>query len=404
MTKRERFLAAIVGSLFLLGGLMYGISYLSRTISDKRAQALSLEGQIRDKQRTVRLSMLAADRLTLYERRSLPPDLEKARSLYQTWLLKAVTDVGLSEPIVNVVSSQSHRGLYHQLGFTVSGRGDLKQLTELLYAFYKADYLHRIRRLSVKRIQGSRQLDIAIAIEAVSLPTATHLEQLSDFDSGRLAHGNLEKYLDTILARNLSGPPNQPPAFESISDQRVNTNSSLSFTVRARDPDRNDQLRYWMEADGLAGAEFDRRSGQFRWRPSRAGEYRVTFHVSDDGFPSMSASQRVRITVTDPPPPPATKPPETIVSKPSFAMAKFVYVTAITESAGRRQAWISLRTEGKTLKLHEGDEFNVGQVPVTVRRIEDSAVELESAILEKRIRVTLGKSVAEGDDLAYSSS
>jgi hypothetical protein len=404
MTKRERYLAVVVGSLILLGGLLYGTSYVSRTIGGKRAEALSLESQIREKQRTVRLSQLAADRLTLYERRSLPPDLERARSLYQTWLLRAVTDVGLSEPNVNVVSSQSHRGLYHQLGFTVSGRGDLKQLTQLLYAFYEADYLHRIRRLHLKRIQGSRQLDIAMAIEAVSLPTATHLEGLSEFESGRLAHGDLEKYFETILARNLSGPPNQPPAFESISDQRVNTGSSVSLTVRAKDPDRNDQLRYSMEADGLSGAEFDRRSGQFRWRPTRAGDYRVTFHVSDDGFPSQSASQRVRITVTDPPPPPATKPPETIVSKPSFDMAKFVYVTAITESGGRRQTWISLRTEGKTLKLFEGDEFNVGQIPVTVKRIDNSAVELEAAILEKRIRVTLGRSLAEGVDLAYSSS
>jgi hypothetical protein len=404
MSKRERYLAVMVGSLILLGGLLYGTSYVSRTIAGKRAEALSLESQIREKQRTVRLSQLAADRLTLYERRSLPPDLERARSLYQTWLLKAVTDVGLSEPNVNVVSSQSHRGLYNQLGFTVSGRGDLKQLTQLLYAFYEADYLHRIRRLHLKRIQGSRQLDIAMAIEAVSLPTATHLDGLSEFESGRLAHGDLEKYFETILARNLSGPPNQPPAFESISDQRVNTGSSVSLTVRAKDPDRNDQLRYSMEADGLSGAEFDRRSGQFRWRPTRAGDYRVTFHVSDDGFPSQSASQRVRITVTDPPPPPATKPPETIVSKPSFDMAKFVYVTAITESGGRRQTWISLRTEGKTLKLFEGDEFNVGQIPVTVKRIDNSAVELEAAILEKRIRVTLGRSLAEGVDLAYSSS
>jgi hypothetical protein len=404
MTKRERYLAAMVGSLILLGGSMYGISYLSRTITGKRAEALNLESQIREKQRTVRLSQLAADRLTLYERRSLPPDLERARSLYQTWLLKAVTDVGLSEPNVNVVSSQSHRGLYHQLGFTVSGRGDLKQLTQLLYAFYEADYLHRIRRLHLKRIQGSRQLDIAMAIEAVSLPTATHLDGLSEFESGRLAHGDLEKYFETILARNLSGPPNQPPAFESISDQRVNTDSSVSLTVRAKDPDRNDQLRYSMEADGLSGAEFDGQSGQFRWRPSRAGDYGVTFHVSDDGFPSQSASQRVQITVTDPPPPAAPKPPETIVSKPSFDMAKFVYVTAITESGGRRQIWISLRTEGKTLKLFEGDEFNVGQIPVTVKRIDSSAVELEAAILEKRIRVTLGKSLAEGDDLAYTSS
>jgi hypothetical protein len=403
MTKREKLLAAMVGSLILAGGLMYGMTALSRTIAQKRSQALNLETQIDQKQLAVRQSFLAADRLALYERRSLPPDLELARSLYQTWLLKAVTDVGLSEPNVNVVSSQSHRGLYNQLGFTVSGRGDIRQLTKLLYAFYEADYLHRIRRLHVKRIQGARQLDIAMAIDAVSLPTAAHVDGLSEHESGRLAYGDLEKYFETILSRNLKGPPNNPPEFESISDQRVAANSSVSFTVRARDPDRHDQLRYSMDADGISGVEFDRRSGQFRWRPTKPGDYRVTFHVTDDGFPPQSASQRVRISVTEPPPPPAPtpKPPEPLVTKPSFALAKFAYVTAITQVNGQRQTWISLRSEGTTLKLFEGDEFQVGQVPVTVRRIENSTVEMEAEVLEKRLRVKLGQSLADGDILDY---
>ena len=401
MNKREKLLAAIVGSLFLVGGLMYGMSYLSRTIANKDSQALNLERQIDEKQLAVRQSLMAADRLTLYERRSLPPDLELARSLYQTWLLRAVTDVGLREPNVNVVSSQSHRGLYNQLGFTVSGRGDIRQLTKLLYTFYEADYLHRIRRLHVKRIQGSRQLDIAMSIDAVSLPTATHLDRLSEYESGRLAYGDLEKYDEIILGRNLKGPANNPPAIEAIGDQRVNANSSLSLTVRGRDPDRDDQLHYSMDADGISGAEFDRRSGQFQWQPTKPGDYQVTFHVSDDGFPPKSSSQRVKISVTDPPPVAAPEAPASVVSKPSFALAKFAFVTAITEVNGRRQTWINLRAEGTTLKLFEGEEFQVGQVPVVVRQIENGSVELETDVLERRFRVKLGQSLADGVEIAY---
>lgn len=404
MNKREKILAAMVGLLILVGGMLYVTSYLSQAIANKQSQALNLETQIDEKQLAVRQSSLAADRLTLYERRSLPPDLERARSLYQTWLLKVVTDVGLSEPNVNVISSQSHRGLYNQLGFTVSGRGDIRQLTRLLYSFYEADYLHRIRRLHVKRIQGSRQLDIALAIDAVSLPTATHMDSLSEHPSGRLAHGSLQNYYEVILARNLKGPPNNPPVFESISDQRVNTDSSVSFTVQARDPDGQDQLRYWMEADGIAEAAFDPESGQFRWSPSEPGDYQVTFHVADDGFPPLSASRQVQISVTDPPPPPPREEPQVVVAKPSFALAQFAYVTAITEVNGRRQTWINLRTDGSTLKLFEGDEFTVGQVPVMVRQIQGNSVELEAAVLEKRFRVRLGQNLAEGDDLPHPST
>ncbi len=404
MNKREKILAAMVGLLILVGGVLYATSYVSQTMANKNSQILNLETQIDQKQLAIRQSITAAERMTLYERRSLPPDLERARSLYQTWLLKVVTDVGLSEPNVNVVSSQSHRGLYNQLGFTVSGRGDIRQLTRLLYSFYEADYLHRIRRLHVRRIQGSRQLDIGLAIDAVSLPTATHMDSLSEFPSGRLAHGSLQDYYDVILARNLKGPPNNPPVFESISDQRVNTNSSVSFTVRARDPDGQDQIRYSMDADGISGAAFDPQSGQFRWRPTSPGDYQVTFHAVDDGFPPMSASQRVRISVTDPPPPAPREEPKVVAAKPSFAMAKFAYVSGITEVNGRRQTWINLRADGSVLKLFEGDEFTVGEVPVMVRQIHGNTVELEAEVLEKRFRVRLGQNLAEGVDLTSPST
>jgi hypothetical protein len=217
---------------------------------------------------------LAADRLTLYERRSLPPDLERARSLYQTWLLKAVTDVGLSEPNVNVVSSQSHRGLYNQLGFTVSGRGDIRQLTNCFTRSTKPTTC----TASGGCMSNASRAPGNWTSRWPSMPSRCPRRRtwtVSANESGRLAYGDLEKYFETILSRNLKGPANNPPVIESISDQRVNTNSSVSFTVRARDPDRHDQLRYWMDADGISGAEFDRRSGQFRWRPTKPGDYRL---------------------------------------------------------------------------------------------------------------------------------
>ncbi|MCH5373908.1 MAG: cadherin repeat domain-containing protein [Planctomycetes bacterium] len=402
MTQRERLLVAVVGVLILLGGTMYGFRYITKNISAKRSQIASLENQIQDKQLTLQVSRLAADRMRLYERRSLPADVEKARSLYQTWLLKSVTGVGFDEPDVNVVSSQSsNRNLYHQLGFTLSGRGDLKQLVEFLHAFYQADYMHRIRRLHVKRIQGTKKLDISMAIEALSLPTATHLDGLSEFDSGRLAHGGLEEYLDKILARNLSGPPNHEPMVDSIGETRASTGSTVSIKLRARDPDRLDQLRYAMEAENLPGAQLDSRSGEFRWRPDKPGDYQVVFKVTDDGLPPKTQSQRVRITVTDPPP---ERPREPVVSKPSFDLARFAYVTAITETSGQREAWINLRTEAKTLRVREGDEFTIGEVPVTVKQIGTATIELEAPVLERRFRVALGRSLAEGSDLAYQAA
>ena len=112
-----------------------------------------------------------------YQRRSLPSDLEKARSLYQTWLLNLVKEAGLEDTQVSVLPARSEKGVYQVLGFSVSGRGNLPKLVSFLHRFYSADLLHRVRRLHAKRVPGTKQLDLALAIDAVSLPTADSVGQ-----------------------------------------------------------------------------------------------------------------------------------------------------------------------------------------------------------------------------------
>ena len=84
--------------------------------------------------------------MQVYEHRSLPSDTQAAGTSYQTWLLQSVTEVDLDDANVNATGSHGKEGVYHQLGFTISGRGDLRQLIRFLHKFYSVDYLHRIRR------------------------------------------------------------------------------------------------------------------------------------------------------------------------------------------------------------------------------------------------------------------
>ncbi len=402
MTKREKLLGAMVGLLLLVAGLLYGAQGILRSLDARRVRLNALESELQEKRQIVRLSQLAADRMQLYERRALPADVQKARSLYQTWLLDAVTEIGFDEPNVNVIASTASRELYHQLGFTLSGRGDLKQLVRFLHAFYAADYLHRIRRLHINPVSRSRQLDVAVAIEALSLPAAIHEDGLSEFDSGRLTFGEPQNYLTTILHRNMLGAANRPPRLASLSDRTATTGSSVSFTLSAEDPDPWDTLEFSMEGD-LPGARLDPRSGQFSWRPQTPGRYEVEFAVTDDGWPPRSDRRAMRITVEPPPadPPP---PPPPVARPPSFEQAQFAFVTAITESEGRRQAWINLRTEAQTLKLHEGEAFQVGDVPVTIRQINHRSVEMEAPDLEKQFQVPLGHSLAQAAGTAPPSN
>jgi len=396
MTKRERTLAMLVGASLLVLVALYGSKKVSDALRTRRAQIAGLEKQVRDKNRMVRLSQEHADRMQDYQRRALPSDLEKARSLYQTWLLSLVKDAGFQDPQVSVLPARSEKGVYDTLAFSVSGRGDLQKLVAFLHRFYAADLLHRVRRLYAKRVPGTKQLDLAFAIDAVSLPGSDNADKLNDQPSQRLTRGDLEAYRNPILNRNLTGPANKEPALETIGDQSKYAGDLVSFAVQARDPDKWDQVTYSLESGSLPNAKIDPQSGRFEWQAEKTGDYEVVVTATDDGFPPKTARQTVKISVTERPPdmtPPPAVPP------PSFEQAKFAHLTAITEADGKRQAWISLRTEGKLLKLFEGEAFPIGEVTVKVLRIAEKTVELDASALPKRLLVTLGQSVAEGREL-----
>lgn len=403
MNKRERTLALIVAACLLLLAAFFGITRWNNAVRTRRAQITALEKTIRDKNRSVRLSLAPADRLQDYQRRSLPADLEKARSLYQTWLLNLVKEVGLQDTQVNVLPARSEKDVYQVLGFSVSGRGDLPKLVSFLYEFYAADLLHRMKRLHVKRVPGTKQLDLALAIDAVSLATADHEDKLNAEPLQQLAFGDQKAYLETILQRNLAGPANNPPSIERIGEVARYVGDTVAFTVKASDPDKLDRVHYELDASDLADARLDARSGAFQWQASQPGTYEVTVAATDDGYPPKTAQETVTIRISERPPEEAP-PPEMAVAKPSFALAKFAFVTALTEVGGKRQAWISLRTEGKVLKLFEGDEFPIGEVTVKIARITDKTIELDAPVLERRLLVSLGQNLAEGRDLDASGS
>jgi len=397
MNERERILVGVVGLCLLVMAAFFGTRKYNEAIRARKQQIAAAEKAVRDKNLILQLSTEPAARLEDYQRRSLPGDLERARSLYQTWLLNLVKDVGFQDTQVSVTPARNEKGIYHVLGFSVSGRGNLPKLVSFLHRFYSADLLHRVRRVYAKRVPGSKHLDLAIAIDAVSLPTADSTDKLNEAASRPLAHGSLEAYLETILARNLSGPANKEPAIDVPRELKNYVGDTVSFTVKAQDPDKLDQVSYSIQSGDLADAKIDRRSGEFHWPASKTGEYEVVVAATDDGFPPKTVEQKVKIRIDERPPDAPAPPPS--VPKPSFDLAKFAFVTAITEVDGKRQAWISMRAEGKLLKLFEGDEFQVGQVTVKVTRIDEKAVELDAPVLERRLQVSLGQNLTEGRDL-----
>jgi hypothetical protein len=397
MNRREKILACIVASLVFVALVGYAVRKVNDAFRTRGQRVNELDKEIRDKKDLDRFTQEHRDRMEVYKGKSLPSDLEEARSLYNEWLVDRASEAGFVDPLVKPVPPRttSKGKVYNALGFTVTGKGNLEQMIKFLHTFYSADYLHRISRLHAHRVRDSKQLDLTIWVDALSLPTATN-EGLSDEPSNRLAHKDLVAYRDVIVYRNLFGPPNNEPTMESIGERTGYQGRTVEITVAGRDPDELDKLIYTFDSDDLPDGCLDGDSGQFEWTPEELGEFEVTITATDDGYPPKSVSQTFMITVTEGP-----DEPEEVADLPSFEKARFAYVSGITESNGRKLAWINLRTEDRLLLLSEGDEFDVGEVKVTVRRIlePEKKVELEATVLKKRLLVSMGQNLAEGNVL-----
>jgi hypothetical protein len=96
---------------------------------------------------------------------------------------------------------------------------------------------------------------------------------------------------------------NRPPVLSAIGDKSVDENTELSFLLTASDPDGHN-LSFVKSGGPTAASLVDHGDGTatFSWTPNigSAGDYPVTFTVTDDGVPVASDMETITITVVDP--------------------------------------------------------------------------------------------------------
>lgn len=80
-----------------------------------------------------------------------------------------------------------------------------------------------------------------------------------------------------------------------------------------------------------------------------------------------------------------------------YDAADFALLTAITDVDGAPQAWFKLQTSGETLRLREGESFEIGQFRGTVAEIRTP--DLIVASEEQRWLLTLGENLSQATAL-----
>ncbi len=360
MNQRERLLAAAVGCMAVILVLWFGWSYVDGQFRSRRAKIDTLEREIAGFERQVMQAKQAARKVGEYEARSLPPNAEVAKSLYQDWLLTRLKEAGLAEPQVQANPSKKQGELYVEHNFEVSGKASLRQAVDLLHAIYSADYLHRITSLTLKPVKNSRHLAVRIEISAVSMTSAPEATALHEHKSQRLALPTKEDYYAAILGRNLFGPQNQPPKVAINGSKDLTINRPAGLSVKGSDPDPDDKVTYRLITLPAPEAKFDEKTGQLNWTPSKLGKYTLVVEVQDNGYPRKPVREAIALNVVE----------ARVPSLPGFDQSKFTVLSGVTEVDGERQVWLHNRTrQDGMLKLRVGDEFEIGSIKGVIESI-----------------------------------
>lgn len=232
----------ILSAAMVIMALFYGGDWLLRNqfegpLESRHRQTARLRDEILSRQRDLEKARKAAKAVDRFKSQSLPSNPEVARSLYQGWLLELVGQVGFTNPKVDSSEPLNRKGMFHQLSFSLRGRGTIAQLARFLFVFYRADHLHQIRSLSATPLQGTDELDLSVNIEALALAQADRKDRLANRISDRLASDKFEDY-QVILQRNLFGANASSDATQYTFLTAVNYvdgQAQAWFTIRTSD-------------------------------------------------------------------------------------------------------------------------------------------------------------------------
>ncbi len=214
MNKRERLLAGAVAALVALWGAnkLYG-RYRS-AIEMRNGQVQSAKSRLAEASLTLAKGRSALKQMAKLQERSLPTDLEKARSLYKAWLLTKAKNSGVTVNDIKPAAKTKTSTEYKAIGYQIEAEGTLTSVVSLLYEFYRSPLLHQITKLKLTRPVGAPQMQVSLEVEALCLPLATSTNDLPEGDSKRPKLATVAEYQKVLGERDIAtvySPP-RPPA------------------------------------------------------------------------------------------------------------------------------------------------------------------------------------------------
>ncbi len=374
MTQREKVLAALVGGSVGLFLLLIVFNNVRAGFEAKNDQIDSLQKQVMANQTTITQGALSRKKINELALRSLPSNLETAKTAYNEWLIKFAGESKLSNAKPTFTNEiQNAKKPFTVLTYRLEGDARLDDVVRMMYQFHAFPYLHKITgmTLSVKPRSDYGVMEVKMDIAVAVLRDANEKQSPPKPEDYKLLAHSADEYLSTIVQRNIFFPANQPPRWASTASASANKGSPLSYELNAKDADEKQSVRYELVSSTASGARIE--GNRLVWSPQELGKYEVTVRAIDSGLPAASSEQKIAINVADPPAPPPPSAP-----KPKFDVATKTFVTALLSGSKGPEAWFNVRTEGKMITVRVGDDFDVAGIKGKVTAIGSTFVELET--------------------------
>jgi hypothetical protein len=352
MNKREKRLAAVTGGLLLVTVVVFffvagggrSAADLQKDIEAKNQELAKVEAEIAK-------DAGAAASLAEWKKHALPWDKLKAQNDYQKWLREACKRVNFdykkarTETPRSIFSADKEKekkevGRIHP--FKIEHDATLDQLTQFLFEFYSAGYLHKITSLSISPV------------------SSTEDEKLGKDDKG----GKGEKTA-------------------KVSKENLKLTVKIDIeAIALKDADASDKSKLKPARPPLEKLDV------YRKDPEGIVQ-RNLFAVYEPPKPPPVIAKRI-LPKVEPPKPDPPKPPE-------FDHATEAYVTAILLVDGKPQVWLDFKTLGELFKKFEGESFRSEKVKsIRGKIVKINARDVIVEIGGKRVRVDQDHSLRQG--------
>ena len=200
--------------------------------------------------------------------------------------------------LTNNLSSTLYPGSQIPAGYTIPPQGFL-----LVWADKKTPSGSGDLHVNFKLNKGGTSIALYNANSNL-VDYVTFGAQTSDISEGRYPDGAATRFfMPTATPRTNNIVPNTAPVWNVINNQIVVLGQTMSLNASATDADFPVQiLTFSLGTNAPAGAAVNSFNGHFTWTPTMAPATNfISLIVTDNGTPSLSATQSFTVTVTLPP-------------------------------------------------------------------------------------------------------